>query len=65
MVTKVNSEVPLKSGRVIFCPVFPNIRIIVSFEGYQVSSPCPSDKSRIVTRRITELEWKDTDTARP
>jgi hypothetical protein len=64
VVTKVNSEVPLKYGRVIFCPVFPNIRIIVVFQGYQVPSPYP-DKSRIVTRRSMKLGLKDTDTVRP
>jgi hypothetical protein len=61
MLTKINSEVPLKFGRLIFCPIFPDIGIIVSFEGYQVSFPCPSDKSRVVMRMSIELGWKDTD----
>ena len=61
MLTEINSEITLKSGRVIFCPIFPDIRIIVSFEGYQVSSPCPSDESRVVTRMSMGFGWKDTD----
>ena len=65
MLTKVHSEAHLKSGRETFCPVFPDIRIIVSSEGYQVLSPCPSDKSGVVTRMRTELGWKDTDKVKP
>jgi hypothetical protein len=65
MLTKVNLEVPLKTRRVIFCPIFPDIRIVVSFGGYQVSSSCPSDKSRVVTRMRMEFGWKNTDKVKP